>query len=246
LRSNNNKFMKASKNSIFSFNKAESAKLALDNVGVNLPFSELANQDTEGFGWWGQSNNANVYQNIDVKKELLPKPEDFVKVPFRLISATTVGAGSWKVTDFSNEAVLKASMKKLIGKPVYPNHDSDDVFNYVGIIESVKWTEARMQDGQMIPAGIDGIIAIDGKTSPKIARGVLMGAIFSNSVTVNFDWEPSHFFESPNDFYHKIGTIHTDGKMVRRVVTNINDYYESSLVWLGADPFAIAFTQQLY
>jgi len=229
--------MKASKTSIFSFNKTtDTAKLELGNVGVALPMSELPT-DAESFGWFGQSNNANVYQDIKAK-DLIPKPEDFVKVPFRLISATVVGANSWKVTDFSNEEVLKASMSKLVGKPVYPNHDSDDVFNYVGIIESVRWSEARIQDGQMIPAGIDGVIMIDGKTSPKIARGVLMGAITSNSVTVGFDWEPSHYFESASEFYNKIGTIHTDGKMVRRIVTSISDYYETSLVWLGADPFA--------
>lgn len=229
--------MKASKTSIFSFNKVlDTAKLELNNSGVALPLSELPN-DAESFGWFGQSNNANVYQDLKAK-DLVPKPEDFVKVPFRLISATVVGANSWKVTDFSNEEVLKASMSKLVGKPVYPNHDSDDVFNYVGIIESVRWSEARIQDGQLIPAGIDGVIMIDGKTSPKIARGVLMGAITSNSVTVGFDWEPSHYFESASEFYNKIGTIHTDGKMVRRIVTSISDYYETSLVWLGADPFA--------
>lgn len=240
--------MKSVHTAILSFNlevdkdklAKEFAKLGLSNAGVMLPFDTLpAEADMESFGWYGQSNNANVYQDIKVK-DLMPKPEDFVKVPFRLISATVVGADSWKVTDFGNEAILKASMSKLLGKPVYPNHDSDDVFNFVGLIESVKWSEARMQDGQMIPAGIDGVIAIDGKTNPKLARGVLMGAIYSNSVTVSFNWEPSHYFESQYEFYDRLGTIYTDGRMVRRIVTEILDYYESSLVWLGADPFAKA------
>jgi len=50
----------------------------------------------------------------------------------------------------------------------------------------------------------------------------------------------SHDFENEWDFLNKIGTIGSDGKMVRRIAKNIFNYHESSLVWLGADPFAKA------
>lgn len=243
----------SSKHSILSFNANGTGTLSLqmEFVGVNMPATKevldsfAEGKDVESLGWFGGSNNANTfYAGLDVPKEIMPKPEDFIKVPFRLLSATTVGAGSWKSTDFSNEKVLKASLKKLVGKPLYYDHDTD-LLNWVGIVESVKWTEARMQDGQLIPAGIDGIVAIDAKTNPKIARGVLVGSIFSNSVTVSFDWEPSHKFENEYDFYNRIGTMSTvDNTMIRRVVTEIFDYYESSLVWLGADPFAKAIDEK--
>jgi hypothetical protein len=110
--------------------------------------------------------------------------------------------------------------------------------NWVGITKAPKWTEATTVNGMVIPAGIDGIISIDAKTNPKIARGVLLKSIFSNSVTVEFEWQPSHFFENQYEFEDKIGTIAMDGKMVTRDVTKILDYHETSLVWLGADPFA--------
>ena len=69
--------------------------------------------------------------------------------------------------------------------------------------------------------------------------------IQSVSVTVDFYWEPSHEFKNSSGevddwmFEMQIGTM-VDGKMVRRVVTEILDFYESSFVWLGADPFAKA------
>jgi len=229
--------------SILSFNKVTHDKVTLQMrmVGINMPMpssKDDADKMLQSFGLFGGSSDANkFYPDLNVPKDLIPKPEDFIKVPFRLLSATTVGGGSWKATDFSNEQVLKQSMAKLNGKPVYYDHDQD-LMNWVGIIEGVKWTEARTENGEFIPAGIDGIISIDAKTSPKIARGVLIGAIFSNSVTVSFDWKPSHEFESDNDFYNNMGKKGSDGNMVRRVVTQIHDYFESSLVWLGADPFA--------
>lgn len=228
-----------------SFTKEElRGSIALDFAGVNIAPAARAN-DVNGmnriqqqFGLFG-SNNANTYYpDIAGGSDILPKPEDFINVPFRLLSATIVGAGSWKATDFTNTLMLKSSVNKLDRKPVYYDHDTD-LLNWVGIVQSPKWTESFTNpDGQIVPAGIDGIISIDAKTNPKIARGVLIGSIFSNSVTVDFLWEMSHPFESEDEFERRVGSLGTDGKMIRRVATTIIDYYESSLVWLGADPFA--------
>lgn len=181
-------------------------------------------------------DTAAFYPNAGMD-DILPKPEDFYRVPFRLISATVVGAKSWKATDFSNTELLKGSMGKLVGKPIYFDHDQD-ILNWVGVIESTSWEGETTQDGVVIPAGINGILVIDGKTNPKIVRGIAMGAVFSNSVTVKFEWEQSHTFESPNEFYDKLGSYSSTGEMVRRVVVEIKDYHETSLVWLGADPYA--------
>ena len=106
-------------------------------------------------------------------------------------------------------------------------------------MRGAKWTESFTDNKNIrIPAGIDAILAIDAKTNPKIARGVLAGGIFSNSVTVDFDWVPSHDIDNQYEFENLVGTYAADGRMITREVTKIHDYYESSLCWLGADPYA--------
>lgn len=238
--------MKKRFKSKLSFDKAElQGRISMDYAGLAIApaaTDEAAKKRLmESFGLFGGSNNANTfYPDIANAADIVPKPEDFIDVPFRLISATIVGGGSWKATDFSNVQVLKNSVKYFQNatKPVYYDHDTD-LLNWVGIVKAPKWTENFTNaDGTKVPAGIDAIISIDAKTNPKIARGVLIGSIFSNSVTVEFTWEMSHHFESENEFNNKVGTYAADGTMIRRVVTSISDYHETSLVWLGADPFA--------
>lgn len=237
--------MKKTRRMKLSFSKDEIFRASLDlrNSGISMPLmdDESAKREfnvkntAESFGFFGSGNNANTFHpDITIPDHIQPKPEDFVRVPFRLLSATTVGAGTWKATDFSNERVLRASLNDLDKKPIYFDHDTE-LLNWVGIIESVQWSPAKGDT----PAGINGLLAIDAKTNPKIARGVLIGSIFSNSVTVEFDWEPSHSFDDPYEFNDKMGTIDPrDGQMVRRIVKKIHNYHETSLVWLGADPYA--------
>jgi len=233
-----------------SFNKEEVYKerMVMDGAGglICVPKDEAhLNKIRDSMGFFGGSNNMNTFYPGFSNKDLLPKPEDFVEFPFRLLSATIVAGGSWRSTDFSNEGMLKASTEKLVGKPVYPNHDSDDIVNNLGLIKSTKWTEGFTDSkGQKIPAGIDGIMSLDLKSNPKVVRGVLTGSIFSNSVTVDFEFEPSHKYENYQDFLEAVGTVHKDGKMVTRKATKIIDYYESSLVWLGADPYAKAINEK--
>lgn len=235
-----------------NFSKAElNSSLAIGVAGVSMPIPENANYKAEyssqkdwlNFGsLWSSINDPKYYAGTKAE-DVMPKKEDFVEAPFRLLSATTVGAGTWKATDFSNAGVLRQAMHKLEGKPLYKDHETD-LDNWVGLVTAVKWSESFMDNsGVKVPAGIDGIVAIDAKTNPKTARGVLMGSIFSNSVTVEFEWQMSHHFESEWDFYEKVGQIGSDGMMIRRIVTSISDFHESSLVWLGADPFAKAHSQ---
>lgn len=167
-----------------------------------------------------------------------PKEEDYIRVPFRLLSAHIVGAGTWKATDFSDEAVLKASMPMLVGKPAYINHDIYNVENAIGIIESVEWSEKKTDEmGNTIPAGIDGVYRIDAVANLELARKVLGDAIQGSSVTIDYEYMPSHEFEEEWKFESRIGEM-IDGKMVCRKVTGILNYYESSLVGFPADPFA--------
>jgi hypothetical protein len=172
--------------------------------------------------------------------KLKPKASDFLDVPFRLLSATIVGAGSWKCADFS-QAVneLKASRTKLDSKPVYKDHSMHSIDNWIGYVKATSWEAAYTSDsGLKIPAGINGILSLDAVAAPKIVRGVMNKAIYSNSVTVSFDWKPSHDFEDMWDFIDALGKPNKEGEMVCRVVTKINDYFESSLVFRGADPYA--------
>lgn len=232
-----------------NYSKEEiTGRVALGMSGISMPMlSEEALQeyrkdfsrqrDSLNFGMLG--NDPQYYERSTVA-DIVPRPEDYLEVPFRLISATVVGGGSWKATDFSDVKVLKKSTPLLDGVPLYKDHETD-LNNWSGLVNGVKWTKAFTQDdGIDVPAGIDGIVAIDKVVDPKLARGVISGAIYSNSVTVEFDWEMSHTFENEWDFLNKLGTIGSDGKMIRRMVKTIHNYHESSLVWLGADPFAKA------
>lgn len=173
----------------------------------------------------------------DAPEAIQTNPEDIYLVPFRLLSATVVGAGSWKATFFP-ENVLRESMPLLLNKPIYRNHWMDPDY-WLGTVREVSWTQSYNQGNIMVPSGIDGLLAIDTSTqmNADLAKGINNGAVRSNSVTVEFEWEPSHDFEFEWQFWETLGTM-VDGRMVTRVVTRILDYHETSIVGLGADPFA--------
>ena len=157
---------------------------------------------------------------------------------FRLLSETIVSK-NWNPTDFGQNGVLKASMKMSLGQTVNCDHETN-IGNAIGAVSQVMWQESYKDGSFTIPAGIDGILKIDGKANPRIARGILMEppSIHSNSVTVQFKWDKSHPQMEDNEFYQKLGTYDSKGVMVRRMVTEIVRYLETSLVSHGADSFA--------
>ena len=132
-----------------------------------------------------------------------------------------------------------ASMKMLLGQTVNCDHETN-IGNAIGAVSQVMWQESYKDGSFTIPAGINGILKIDGKANPRIARGILMEppSIHSNSVTVQFKWDKSHPQMEDNEFYQKLGTYDSKGVMVRRIVTEIVRYLETSLVSHGADSFA--------
>lgn len=178
-----------------------------------------------------------------------PKEENTMFVPFRLLSATIIGGGTWKATDFSNEAVLRASAPLLVGKPVHSEHWVS-ARSWLGKVMETVWTPRYTQNGINVPAGIDGVLAIDTTTErgEDIAKGIAMGAVVSNSVSIEFEWELSHPINSEDELFEmlflKIGETDENGKMYTRVVTRIVDYYESSICSLGADPYAKKIDEQ--
>lgn len=190
------------------------------------------------FGFWGGDIDYNTYYpNLD-KSELTPKDEEFIEPMFRLLSETIVSK-NWNPTDFGQNGVLKASMKMLLGQTVNCDHETN-IGNAIGAVSQVMWQESYKDGSFTIPAGINGILKIDGKANPRIVRGILMEppSIHSNSVTVQFKWDKSHPQMEDNEFYQKLGTYDSKGVMVRRIVTEIVRYLETSLVSHGADSFA--------
>lgn len=196
----------------------------------------------EKFGWVNPDYRQSVVGDLN---NAIARPEDFIPFMFRHISATIVGAGSWKATEFSDK-VLKKAVHLIDNKPCYVNHEWE-ISNNVGTIGEGIFTPAfKASNGDLIPAGIDAPIWIDGKLHTDLCRKLSaypVPAIQSVSVTIVYEWEPSHEFTNHEgtpdewEFEYRIGTM-VDGKMVRRVATEVIDIYESSFVWLGADPFA--------
>lgn len=190
------------------------------------------------FGLFGSDIDYNTYYPELKAEDLKPKDEEFIEPVFRLLSETIVSK-NWNPTDFSKNGVLKASMKLLLGQTVNCDH-STDIGNAIGSVSKVMWQDGYKDGSFSIPAGINGVLKIDGKANPRIARGILMEppSIHSNSVTVQFKWDKSHPGMEDNEFYQKLGTYDSKGQMVRRVVTEVVRYFETSLVSHGADSFA--------
>lgn len=130
-------------------------------------------------------------------------------------------------------------MRMLLGQTVNCDHETN-IGNAIGAVSQVMWQESYKDGSFTIPAGINGILKIDGKANPRIARGILMEppSIHSNSVTVQFKWDKSHPGMEDGEFYQKLGTYDSKGEMVRRIVTEVVRYMETSLVSHGADSFA--------
>lgn len=195
-------------------------------------------ESIQSLGFFGSDIDYNTYYPDLKAEDLTPKDEEFIEPMFRLLSATIVSK-NWNPTDFSQPGVLKASMKMLLGQTVNCDHETN-IGNAIGSVSKVVWQEAYKDGNFEIPAGINGVLKIDGKANPRIARGILMDppSIHSNSVTVQFRWDKSHPEISDQDFYEKLGTYDQHGNMIRRIVTEIVRYMETSLVSHGADAFA--------
>lgn len=207
-----------------------------DNI---LAWRGTSRESVETYGFWGNDIDYNTYYPDLKLEDLKPKDEEFINPMFRLLSATIVSK-NYNPTDFSRPGVLKASMPLLLGQTVNCDH-STDIGNAIGAVSKVTWQESyKAENGFIIPAGINGVLKIDGKANPRIARGILMEppSIHSNSVTVQFKWEKSHPEMGEMEFYEKLGTYDAKGVMVRRIVTEIVRYLETSLVSHGADSFA--------
>lgn len=212
------------------------SKINLTTVSNKL--SQNPSQDVASLGLFDSSTpNYTTYYPDVTEEDLNPKESDFIEPVFRLLSNTVVQQYHNPI-EFPAD-VLKASMKKLVGITVNVDHETA-LGNAIGTVKSVEWQESYKASGMTIPAGINAVLKIDGKSNPRIARGIMMEppSIHSNSVTVMFTWVPSHPTLGEDEFYNKLGTYDEKGKLVRKVASDIMFYRETSLVGMGADPFA--------
>ena len=210
-------------------------KISMSQVVEKL---EKEGQEFSSLGLFDSStpNYANYYPDVTAE-DLAPKDGEFIEPIFRLLSNVTVQHG-YNPIHFPVD-VLKKSMYKLIGQTINIDHETA-LGNAIGTVKSVEWQNAYTKDGVKVPAGINGVLKIDGKSNPRIARGIMMDppSIHSESVTVNFQWVKSHPNMSDEEFRNKLGSLDDKGKLVQKVASNIIAYHEISLVGHGADPFA--------
>ena len=194
-------------------------------------------ESLEKFGLFGSNIDYNTYYPNAEPADFDPAKDEFIEPVFRLLSACIVSK-NYMPTEFSEE-VIKASMPLMVGQTVNCDH-STDIGNAIGSVKEVAWQDAYTEGGKRIPGGMNGVLKIDAKANPRIARGINMDppSIHSNSVTVQFEWKPSHNFKDPYEFWDKLGTYDDKGELVRRIVTKIISYKETSLVSHGADPYA--------
>lgn len=185
------------------------------------------------------SHNYNTYYPEVTAKDLKPQKADFIEPVFRALSEVVVHR-NWNPVDFSRNNTLRKSISLLKGVTINSDHETA-VANAIGAVSRVFWQESyKAEKGILVPAGINAALKIDGKSNPKIARGIMMDppSIHSTSVTVRFLWEKSHPSMSEEDFFKNLGSHDADGNLITRVATSIKSYNEISLVSHGADPFA--------
>ena len=196
----------------------------------------------ESFGFFETSSpNFNTYYPDIKAEDLSPKDEEYVYPTFRGLSECIVRP-QWPI-DFGATDALRNSMHLLRGIAIYPNHEMV-TGDELGVVYNVEWQESRTintKTGKLkIPAGINLVYKIDGKSNPRVARNLMSDppAIHSTSLTVEFKWEKSHPEISDEEFWNKLGTYDKEGNLIKRNVVEILRYYEASLVPHGADPFA--------
>jgi hypothetical protein len=169
-------------------------------------------------------------ENITENDDEMP---GFVTAKFRALSKVVLEN---RGIDFTKGNVLKASTTKLIGKPVFTNHQTYFVEAALGAVNSAWWDEG----GKEIPPGINSEIKIDGWENSRVARGLTMKppSINALSVTVAFEFDYSHpQLVEEKRFWPLLGE-EVDGQVVRLIATEIIDYLEASLVFRGEDPYA--------
>lgn len=212
-------------------------KLPMSSVNKKLAMEA---KSVGKFGFWNDSApDFNKYYPDVTEEDMKPENITCIYPIYRALSEVIVHK-KWNPIDFGKNGVLKNSLGLLTGQTIYPNHEAI-VGNELGVVLEEVWQDAyTTEDGIFVPAGINIKLKIPVKTNSKIVEGIMMEppSIHSGSSTVEFLWESSHPSLSMDEFWGKLGTYAEDGELIRRVVTEVVNYHEYSLVSHGADYFA--------
>ena len=201
---------------------------------------EKAKETIKSFGLFNLAtpDSHTFYQNVTAE-DLEVKPEDYIKPLFRGLSEVIVRKNFDPIDFAHNKGVLKGSMDLMLGQTVFANHEAF-VGNEKGVVSKTFWQEAYKVGDFTIPSGMNLEFMIDSKLHPKLVRELQSKppTVHSNSVTVQFQWQQSHPKMDFNTFRGKVGTFDDKGELVRRIVSGIDAYHETSFVAHGADPYA--------
>lgn len=162
---------------------------------------------------------------------LSPTEADYIYIPVRALTAACVQSDTINFGHLGGKA-LQEAVTKFNDLPVLKDHQFS-VDNWIGRTQGAFWDTSTPG----APPGVTLMMKVDAKADPKCARGLVSGMLDSVSVTVQFDFEPSHPNMKPEDFFWKMGEV-VDGKTVQALVTDVTRLYELSVVWQGADVYA--------
>lgn len=188
--------------------------------------------------WSSRHQRASVTDNVDVPDGRPMLTDDrYVYADFRALSQVLLRN---RGLDFSTDGVLKKAVPMLLGKTVYPNHEFDDVNNWVGVVSQSTW-DAKGEKSNGVP-GVNVEIKVDAFLNYRLACGLMMTppAVNSMSLTVVFEFEYSHpqmAIENSWKFYENLGE-EIDGEVVRLIVTKVVEVWEASIVSVGEDRLA--------
>jgi|GEM_PF-3534125 len=193
--------------------------------------------------WSARHQRAGVTDSVEVPDGRPMLTDDrYVYADFRALSQVLLRN---RGLDFSTDGVLKKAVPMLPGKTVYPNHEFDDVNNWVGVVSQAKWDAAGERTGGT--PGINVEIKVDAFLNYRLACGLMMTppAVNSMSLTVVFEFEYSHpqmAIENSWKFYENLGE-EIDGEVVRLIVTKVVEIWEASIVSIGEDRLAKNLTE---
>ncbi len=164
--------------------------------------------------------------------EILPRESDLYYLSMRAISQSLLD-GLW--VDYRRPGVLEASAPLLNGQRICVDHRYYRAEDAIGAITQAQW-DAEGANSNGVP-GVNVRFFIDSKVAPGVVRRLAypVPAIHSGSVTVGFEWEPSHpQLLEDGKFFWFLGE-EVEGQVVRLIATRILFYREYSLVYEGAD-----------
>lgn len=163
----------------------------------------------------------------------------YAYIPFRLLSADSIiGAGGWNCSFFPKK-VLQEAAELWEGQVLRVDH-SLSTNNIIGNVVEVWFDEGTIQNGVLIPAGVNGFFRVNREEFSKEVELLESkpSGIRATSAGVAFEFEPSHEFEDEWDFWWHCGET-INGEYVHFRVTKITEVIEQSAVWDGADPCAV-------